>query len=558
MACILVVDDNQQNRYLLEVLLKGHGYETLSAGNGAEALEMARQVLPDLVIADILMPVMDGYSLCREWKSDPILTDIPFVFYTATYTEPEDRDFAVGLGAERFLIKPMDPMDLAGILSEVIQEHTETSRRGAKSAPAKPDEEFFKEHSKALFRKLEKKMTDVERLNRDLSEEIRERRRLEEQLEKAESRFHDVLDAAPLPMSFTGTNGEMLYVNSEFTHLFGYRIEDLPDRDAWFSVAYPDESIRTSMRRAWENAPEMTGRENERGITPVETQVCCKDGTRKNVSILEALTNGIHLTAYRDLTEQQALFSQLIQAQKMECVGHLASGLAHDFNNIVMAIVGYGQLLMAAVPQEGPSYGYVERILSISNRAERLTRDLFSFSRQQKTEARPMRLNQVILEAETILSRLVRTGVELRTELCTETVTISGDALQIEQILMNLVKNASDAIENIGSITIATAKVVPGDAGIDGQGFGAAIPHVLLTVSDTGHGMDEKTLRNIFEPFFTSKEKGKGTGLGLSVVLSLVQRHRGSVRVQSEPGKGSTFSIYLPLLEQRTGTQPAP
>jgi PAS domain S-box-containing protein len=548
MVCVLVVDDNQENRYLLQVLLKGHGYETMAVGNGAEALETARRSPPDLVIADILMPVMDGYRLCREWKADPVLMRIPFVFYTATYTEPEDQEFALGLGAERFIIKPQDPVDLVGIVTEVLQEQRGTAHRGREPAAPRAHEEFLEKHNKALFRKLEKKMTDVERLNRDLSEEIRERRRLEAKLASAEARFHDVLDAAPLPMTFMGMDGEMLYVNREFTHLFGYGSEDLPDRETWFSTAYRDESVRTSMLQTWENAPEMSGWGTAQELIPVETQVRCKDGTVKNVSVLEALPNGIHLTAYKDLTEQQALFSQLIQAQKMECAGHLASGLAHDFNNILTAIEGYGQLLMAALPQEGPSQGYVERILSISNRAERLTRDLFAFSRRQKMEKRPILLNQVIIEAEAILSRLVKNTIELKTDLCREEVTILGDPMQIEQILMNLVKNASDAIEESGTITIGTARVTPGDTGIDHPGGGAGVPHILLTVSDTGHGMDEGTRKIIFEPFFTSKERGKGTGLGLSVVHGIVQQHRGHVLVQSEPGKGSIFQVYLPAM----------
>ena len=541
MKHVLVVDDNEQNRYLLEVLLKGHGYATATAKNGAEALEAAQRQTPDLVIADILMPVMDGYSLCRKWKTDAALNRIPFIFYTATYTEPEDRDFAIGLGAERFIVKPQDPEVLIHVIGEVLQQHAPST-----AAPL-PEEEFLRRHNKALARKLEKKVTDVERLHRDLSAEIFERRQLEKKLAAAEARFHDILDAAPMAMTFMDPAGLILYVNQQFVHLFGYGREELPDRDTWFAAAYPDAALRASMLRLWQNALPADG-QTHAPVQPVEASIRCKDGTSRNVSILEAFISDIHLTAYQDLTEHSSLVSQLIQAQKMEAVGHYAGGLVHDFNNILAAIVGYGQLLMASLPPEATSHQYAERILSASERGEKLTASLFSFSRKQEMEEKAVELNHIITGAEDILTRLVKKGIELKSELCTGPTTIIADTNQMEQVLMNLVKNASDAIADAGTITIATLSLTPADQTADPKYSRASGPQILLTVTDTGHGMDPETCKNIFEPFFTCKEKGKGTGLGLSVVQGIVKKHKGRILVDSAPGKGTQFSVYLPAL----------
>lgn len=547
MKHVLVVDDNSENRYLLEVLLKGHGYVTTIAENGEKALEKARRQPPDLVIADILMPVMDGYRLCKHWKADAMLKRIPFIFYTATYTEPEDHLFAIGLGAERFVIKPQDPETLLGIIDEVLQRHEAEASGHLPAAGTLPQEEFLRLHNQALSRKLETKLKDVEQLHRDLSTEISERRQLEVKLSWCETRFFDILDATPTAMLFMHKTGEMLYVNKQFVRLFGYGREELPDLQTWFAAAYPETSLRELMLHLWQNAPHVD-EQTEARVEPVEACIRCKDGTSKNVSVMEALINDIHLTAYHDLTEQRTLVSQLIQAQKMEAVGHYAGGLAHDFNNILTAIVGYGKLLMTSLPAEDDARTYVEKILSASDRGEKLTRSLFAFGRKQEMEAHPVELNQIVNQAEDILARLVKDGVELKSDLCDGSTMIMADTNQMEQVLMNLVKNASDAIEGPGAIIIGTREGIPGVPTDDPGGVFAAGPHVLLTVSDTGYGMDQETRTNIFEPFFTSKAQGKGTGLGLSVVQGIVQNHKGRIVVDSAPGKGSKFSIYLPAL----------
>ena len=192
MTRILIVDDNQENRYLLETLFKSLNYEVISSNNGAEALEKARQIPPDVILTDILMPVMDGYALCREWKADPMLRHIPFIFYTATYTDPKDEAFALSLGAELFMIKPTDSEVLAQSVREVLAQR---SVRNPDEAPKEgcPETAFLNDYNEVLFRKLQKKMADLERLNHSMALEIAERRRTEEALHEQQMFSADLI-----------------------------------------------------------------------------------------------------------------------------------------------------------------------------------------------------------------------------------------------------------------------------------------------------------------------------------------------------------------------------
>lgn len=247
-------------------------------------------------------------------------------------------------------------------------------------------------------------------------------------------------------------------------------------------------------------------------------------------------------------TEKQHIEAQLLQAQKMEAVGQLAGGVAHDFNNILTAIISYGNVLHMKMQQEDPLRRHVERILSASEKAATLTQSLLAFSRKQPVTLQPVNLAGVIKNIEKLLSRLIREDMEFRINLASEETVIMGDAGQIEQVLMNLVTNAKDAISEGGLLTIGTEVVELDQTFVDEHGGGEAGEYALLSVADSGTGMDSETASRIFEPFFTTKETGKGTGLGLAVVYGIIKQHRGIVNVYSQPGLGTTFKIYFPLI----------
>ncbi len=257
-----------------------------------------------------------------------------------------------------------------------------------------------------------------------------------------------------------------------------------------------------------------------------------------------------------DVTDSLKLEDQLRQAQKMEAVGLLAGGVAHDFNNVLTAIIGYGNLLQMKMAPTDPLRAYAASILTTSQRAAQLTQSLLTFSRKQVINPLLLELNGIIVRVEKLLKRLIREDIELRTELAGEDTTILADSIQLEQVLMNLVTNARDAMPGGGTLTISSVITNIDADFVAANGYGQPGPYVRLTVADTGAGMDEKTRERIFDPFFTTKEMGKGTGLGLATVYGIVKQHRGFIDVESAPGAGTSFHIYFPL-SRADSTQPA-
>jgi nitrogen-specific signal transduction histidine kinase/ActR/RegA family two-component response regulator len=254
-------------------------------------------------------------------------------------------------------------------------------------------------------------------------------------------------------------------------------------------------------------------------------------------------------------TERQRMETQFRQSQKMEAVGTMAGGLAHDFKNIITAITGFANLVKMSLEEDDPAREYAEHILSSSARASTLVQSLLAFSRQQIISPKPVSVNNIIRGVEKILRRLIREDIEFRTDLSAKNLVVMADTGQIEQALMNLCTNARDAMPEGGVLTISTWSVELGEGSF--SNYGAARPgtYAAIAVADTGIGMDEETKARIFEPFFTTKDAGKGTGLGLSTVYGIIKQHEGFVDVRSEPGKGSLFSMYFPLIHSETGKE---
>ena len=248
----------------------------------------------------------------------------------------------------------------------------------------------------------------------------------------------------------------------------------------------------------------------------------------------------------RDVTEHHNLEEQLRQAQKMEAVGTLAGGVAHDFNNILSAILGYSHLILDEMKDNDTVKNYVEEIMVASKRASVLTYNLLSFSRKQAVILAVIDLSEVIKSNEAFLCRLIREDIELKITCTREPLTVLADRGQIEQVIMNLVTNARDAMPNGGKLSIETQPVTMDQEFIETHGYGKAGAYVMISVSDSGVGMNKETQLRIFEPFYTTKEQGQGTGLGLSMAYGIVKKHDGFINVYSEPGKGTIFRIYLP------------
>jgi PAS domain S-box-containing protein len=290
--------------------------------------------------------------------------------------------------------------------------------------------------------------------------------------------------------------------------------------------------------------------ERDGSVRDFECQIYRKNGSKMWVAAnARAIYQNGRIVACegtnKDITERKLLQQQLLQAQRLDAIGQLAGGIAHDFNNLLGVVLGQSELLLARLPPQDPSRRRIEQICQAAQRAVSLTGQLLAFSRQQILHPVVLDLNDVVRNLNDMMARLIGEDIAIINRLDPALGRVKGDASQIEQVLINLAVNARDAMPLGGSLTIETSNI---DIDQTAQRYSGAKPgeYVLLTMRDTGTGMDEDTMTQIFEPFFTTKEKGKGTGLGLATVYGITKQSGGYISVSSEPGSGTTFSIYLP------------
>ena len=362
---------------------------------------------------------------------------------------------------------------------------------------------------------------------------------------ESEKKYRLLFESNPHPMwVYDLETLRFLTVNDAAVGHYGYT------RDEFLAMTIRDIRPEEDIDRLMENVSRITAGLDKAGVWRHRT----KDGSIIYVEITSHVVDFVgrraEIVLANDVTERLKLEDQLRQAQKMEAVGLLAGGVAHDFNNVLTAIIGYGNLLLMKLAGNDPLRTYAENILATSQRAAQLTQSLLAFSRKQVINPVAIDLNSIMRRVEKLLKRLIPEDIDLGTDFTGENTTILADSVQIEQVLMNLVTNARDAMPDGGTLTISSMITSPDDAVIAARGLGAGGPFVKLTVADTGAGMDERTRERIFEPFFTTKEMGKGTGLGLATVYGIVKQHKGFIDVESSPGRGTSFHLYFPLIRQ--------
>jgi two-component system NtrC family sensor kinase len=378
----------------------------------------------------------------------------------------------------------------------------------------------------------------------ELIRDITEWRLAEKALRESEEKLNAMLLSIADHMSMMDKDLTIIWANNIAKKIFGDEIIGKKCYEAFHKRKEPCEPYPCLTLKAFQD-----GKVHEH-----ETQVTDKDGNTiyfhctASVALRDKEgTPTAVIEISRDITSHKKLERQLIQAQKMEAVGQLAGGVAHDFNNILTAIIGFGNLLQEEVSKDDLLNNYITKILNSAQKAANLTQSLLAFSREQIISPKPVNLNEIIQRMGRLLSRLISEDIELSTVLTDEYLTVMADSTQIETVLMNLATNARDAMPDGGSLTIKTERIELDHEFIMAHGYGKPGSYALTSIEDTGQGMDEKTKERIFEPFFTTKEVGKGTGLGLAMVYGIIKQHDGYINVYSEPGKGTTFKIYLPL-----------
>ncbi len=380
--------------------------------------------------------------------------------------------------------------------------------------------------------------------------DITDRKRLEEELKESEAAYRSLVEHLPATtwvyIARLDDIASTVYVGPQVKTLGFSKEEWVNARNLWSRQLHPDDRERVlsefkrnrTSGKAFSLEYRLLTRSNE--ILWFKDEAAVVNDDNGNPLFFQGIMS--------DITEQKNLEEQLRQSQKMEAVGQLAAGIAHDFNNILTTVTGYAEFLLMKMKEEDPLRNHIREIAAAGEKGIGLVKNILTFSRKEEFSPIPMDMNDIILVMKDSLLKLIGEDLELRTELSDESLMVFADAIQMEQMLINIAANARDAISDVGSLLITTSSVKLDEKYINNEDeYYPAGMYALISVSDTGVGMEEAVRKRIFEPFYTTKDVGKGTGLGLSMVYGIVKRHKGFIDVVSEPGRGTTFNIYLPL-----------
>lgn len=546
MSRILVVEDSATQAAAARAILESAGYEVEVAPTGEEGLEMAIADQFDVVISDIMMPGMNGYELCSAIKTNPGTASLPVVLLT-TLNDPTDIIQGLESGADNFLTKPYDPeylIDRVNTLFEnrMLRAHgkmkvgVEVVFLGKKFTVTS-DREQILDLLVATFE-------DVVRANRSLKEAQAEltaaKRKIEEyaialegRVRSSDERYHALLQQASDAIFVLNTDGVVVSANAKAEEIWGgFAVGcNVRDRSAFGEASF--ERI-LSERSVQETDVRIQGPQGETRVLDY------------SASVTRCGEEELVLAIVRDVTEQRELERKFHQSQKMEAVARLAGGAAHDFNNVLMAIQTFSDLLLRKIGTEDPSLiRPVEQIRKATARGAWLTGQLLAFTRGTGRSSVSTDANAVIRNLQPMLQELVGEAISFELSLREPSAMVRVDPGQIEQIVMNLVVNARDAMPGGGVITLETAC---SSTDADTHHPHSSAPEcITIGVGDTGRGMSPEVAQQLFEPFFTTKEKGRGTGLGLSIVDTIVREAGGRILVKTAPGEGTTFTIELPL-----------
>ncbi|MGE3269005.1 MAG: response regulator [Chloroflexota bacterium] len=492
---VLIAEDSIDDVLLLQRELKRGGYDTTvrRVENAAALTAALDEAEWDVVLCDYVIPGLDIMDALRAVQERGL--DIPFIIVSGRVGEDEAAT-ALKAGAHDFV----------------------TKERLSRLVPA------------------------IERERREAADRAR-RRQAEQALRESEERYRLLVESIQdYAICLLDTAGYVSSWNGGAEHIFGHLRDEIRG------------SHLARLFRVLDGTQDLPAQilDAAARMGTYESEVWCtrKDGSSLLASILitavrdeDGSLRGFTLVS-RDITEQMRMAEERMQSQKLETIGRLAGSVAHDFNNLLTIVSGFTELLGQSIEPDETHQMYLDEITKAANQAASLTQQLLAFGRRQLLQPRVIDLNEIVSGMETMLRRVIGEHLDLIARLDASPSLIRADAVQIQQALLNLVINARDAMPTEGAVIITTGNTREA-IGSDGE----AIPLVTLTVSDTGHGMDAGTLARIFEPFFSTKEVGKGSGLGLATVDGIVAQSGGRIKVTSEPGQGTTFTILLPVTD---------
>ena len=520
---ILLVDDVQENLELLQDVLLENGYRALLAGNGVEALSIVHAEPVHMIVADAMMPKMDGFQLCKEVRAIPSCAKIPFIIYTGNYVDASDQEFARSIGVDRYVVKYAGLGALIQAINELAQH-----RYGRKPEEQQPsqdpldDQEFIEKHRAIVIKKLEEKMAELEMYAETLVRKNRE-------VQASEERYRSLFDNASIAICVLDRGTErVLEVNQAGLDLFGYGREEmlgmprLPFTTPDFSSCLRD-ATRTSS---------------------CDMALTRKDGETLHVDVaFGALTRtqDTRILVYiRDITEQREMRQQLIQAEKMTLMGRLAAGIAHEIRNPLSAIALNLQYLVSKIDQYPELREPLQDALEGTKRIESVIENTLNLARFTPPVLQPEQINELVGQVLGFVRISVQQKeVHFDTALGADLPAVHIDAKQIQQVVLNVLQNAIDASPENGRVLVATA-VEPWTAA--GGAEGRAI---VVKVRDYGKGISADQRKHLFEQFYTTK-KG-GTGLGLTISRQIMEKHRGEIRFAVPEGGGTLVRLLFPI-----------
>ncbi len=506
---LLIVDDRPDGLLTMEAVLQSPEHNIVQASSGPEAIALLMDQTFAVILMDVQMPHMNGFEAATLIKRRSESRDIPIIFVTAISKDPRYVYQGYETGAVDYIFKPYDPQILRSKVAVFVE----------------------------LFRK-----------NQQIQEQA-------EQLRQSEERFRLMIDGVKdYSIYMLDADGRTKTWTPAAEKMTGYKAAEVIGEP--FSRFYTEEDRLAGKPERHLREAETEGRSEHEGWR------VHKSGARFWAHVVLTPLRGPEgsLRGYakvtRDVTDHKKTQDELRrkdeelhQARKIEAVGRLAGGVAHDFNNLITGILGITEDLKSELDERDPRRSDLQEIIKAANRAFSLTKQLLAFGRRQMVSPRVMDLNAVITDLNKMLLRLIGEDFQLTTILSPDAGRIKADPSQVEQVIINLLLNSRDAMPGGGRITIATGNIQFDENHARFHPEARPGPYVVLTVADTGCGMDENTVSQIFEPFFTTKEKDKGTGLGLSTVYGIVKQNGGEVFVDSIPSQGTTFMIFLPRVE---------
>lgn len=520
MARILYVEDNQDSFRLVQTLLQKEGHAVTSAANGLEALDAARQDQPDLILMDLNLPGLNGLETTAKLKCIGGLEDVPVVAISAK-TLPSDRFLALAAGCSGYIPKPIDPFSFTGEIDSYLQGRVE-------SVPAQEQEATMKELQRKLVNSLEEKLLKLEETNL--------------RLQDSEALYRILVENVHTGIWYLSPQRRSRFMNQRMRDMLCGDLTILHEPSHYFTP------------RGWRTFQQNLDLCMSGEAQTWETSFLSGSGQKVEglVSCTQVLSSGMEFTGFLvsvlDITEKKRIEQHLEQVQKLENLSALTAGIAHDFKNIVGIIATNAELLQITGSFSADAQKRINSILGAAARAREITARLLSFSRETPYDLQPLDPVDLVRHFCQFFQGYKQPNISLVEPEPQQAPSILADAVQMGQVFLNLAANAQDAMPEGGTIEFAVMPTSLPEFAMDAQPI--KVSHVCFSVRDTGMGMNQAVQERIFEPFFTTKSPDRGSGLGLSAVQGIVKRHNGRIEVDSQPGRGTEFRVFIPIAEE--------